>query len=158
LVSGLCAGALALGGLLVVRHDAPALYTGLTHGGGAAMVGVSAAAGLTTLALVWRSRLGPARVSAALAVAAIVAGWPLPKRRTLLPDLPVAQAPAPGRAPLLAVIISVAIGAVVLIPSLALLFRLFLRGALSPAATDSAPTQPPPATGGRAGSRLPAIF
>jgi cytochrome d ubiquinol oxidase subunit II len=157
LVSGLCAGALALGGLFVVRHDAPALYTGLTHGAGAAMVIVSAVAGLATLALVWRTRLDPARASAALAVAAIVAGWALAQRPNLLPGLSLDDAAA-GRATLVAVIVSVAAGAAVLIPSLVLLFRLFLSGRLSPAASSGEAAARPPSAGRPAGARLPATF
>src|SRR5581483_10598034 len=49
--SGICAGALALAGLVVVRSDAPPLFHGLTSDGGAVMVAVSAAAGLMTLFL-----------------------------------------------------------------------------------------------------------
>jgi cytochrome d ubiquinol oxidase subunit II len=131
LASGLCAGVLALIGLLVVHYDAPALFNGLTSDGGAAMIGVSAAAGLVTLVLVWRNHFGPARVSAALAVAALVAGWALAQRPRFLPGLTVDQAAA-GRSTLLAVIITVAGGAIVLAPSLVLLFRLFLRGRLDP--------------------------
>ncbi|HEU5155921.1 MAG TPA: cytochrome d ubiquinol oxidase subunit II [Streptosporangiaceae bacterium] len=135
--SGVCAGALALAGLLVVRSDAPALFDGLTgRAGGAAMIGVSAAAGLVTLGLVWRKRYGPARASAALAVAAIVAGWAVAQRPRFLPGLTLEQAAA-GRSTLLAVVVSVAGGALVLVPSLILLFRLFLRGRLD-AAADAA--------------------
>src|SRR4029453_18775779 len=85
--SGVVAGALALVGPLVLRSDAPRIWGGLTSGGGLAMVALSAAAGVATLLLVWRRRFDPARVSAALAVAAIVAGFRLP--------------PAPGFAPAL---------------------------------------------------------
>jgi cytochrome bd ubiquinol oxidase subunit II len=163
LAAGLCAGALALGGLLVVRHDAPALYTGLTHGAGLAMVAVSAAAGLATLALVWRAHLEPARASAALAVAAIVAGWALAQRPQILPGLTLDEAAA-GRATLVAVIVSVAVGAAVLIPSLVLLFRLFLGGRRGPATTGGGEPAALPAETARpagsrsAGSRRPAIF
>jgi hypothetical protein len=80
LTSGLCAGALALTGLLVIRYDAPPLFHGLTSGGGTVMIDVSAAAGLLTLLLVWRNQFGPARASAALAVASMVAGWALGRR------------------------------------------------------------------------------
>jgi cytochrome d ubiquinol oxidase subunit II len=134
LTSGLCAGALALAGLLIVRYDAPPLFHGLASGGGAAMISVSAAAGLTTLLLVWRNHFGAGRASAALAVAAMVAGWALAQKPRFLPGLTIDQAAA-GRSTLLALIIAVAGGAIVLVPSLALLFRLFLRGRLDPAAT-----------------------
>jgi cytochrome d ubiquinol oxidase subunit II len=157
LISGLCAGALALGGLLVERNDAPSLYDKLTHGVGVAMVAVSAVAGLAALALVWRSRLEPARAAAALAVAAIVAGWALAQRPQFLPGLTI-EAAAAGRSTLLAVIVSVAVGAVVLVPSLVLLFRLFLGGSLSPGAPGGAPARILSAARGPAGIRLPAVF
>jgi cytochrome bd ubiquinol oxidase subunit II len=147
LVSGLCAGALALAGLLVVRTDAPRLFDGLTSGAGVAMVVVSAAGGIATLVLVWRGAFGPARATAALAVAAILVGWALAQRPDLLPGLTVGEAAA-SRATLLAVIVSVACGAVVLVPSLFLLFRLFLRGHLDPGAE---PPVPAPARTARAG-------
>jgi len=129
--SGVVAGALAIAGLLVVRLDARPLWDGLTSGAGLVMVGISAVAGLVTLMLVWRSRFGLARASAALAVAAIVAGWAVAQQPRFLPGLAVSQAAA-GRSTLTAVIIAVAVavGAVVLVPSLTLLFGLFLSGRL----------------------------
>jgi cytochrome d ubiquinol oxidase subunit II len=123
------AGALAFGGLLVLRMDAPSLWSGLTSGPGLIAVGVSAVAGVLTMILVWHSVFGPARVSAALAVAAIIAGWAVAQRPEFLPGLTIEQAAA-GRATLIAVIVCVAMGAVVLIPSLLLLFDLFLSGRL----------------------------
>ncbi|HET9889470.1 MAG TPA: cytochrome d ubiquinol oxidase subunit II [Mycobacterium sp.] len=157
LASGLCAGALALAGLFVVRFDAPALFQGLTSDGGLAMVVVSAAAGLMTLFLVWRNRFGPARASAALAVAAIVAGWALAQRPLLLPGLTIDQAAA-SRSTLLAVIVAVACGGAVLIPSLLLLFRLFLRGRFDPVTTPDPAVFPPPHTAQREKTRLLPAF
>ena len=72
-------------------------------------------------------RYEPARLSAAVAVAAIVAGWGLAQRPELLPGLTVEEAAA-GRATLVALLVSVGVGMLVLIPSLALLFGLLLRG------------------------------
>src|ERR671918_909689 len=127
--AGVAAGALALAGLVVLRAEGGRIWSGLSSGAGLVLVGVSAAAGLLTLVLVWRSHFGPARASAALAVAAIVAGWAVAQRPFFLPGLTVSQAAA-GRSTLIAVVIGVAVGAVVLVPSLALLFGLFLRGRL----------------------------
>ncbi|MGP4017760.1 cytochrome d ubiquinol oxidase subunit II [Saccharopolyspora sp. 5N708] len=127
--TGAVAGVLAVAALAVVRQDAPGLWNGLVSTGGLVAVGISAAGGLVTLALVWRRRFGLARASAALAVVAIVAGWAVAQQPTFLPGLTVGQAAA-GHRTLLAVIIGMAVGAAVVIPSLILLFGLLLRGRL----------------------------
>jgi cytochrome d ubiquinol oxidase subunit II len=126
-------GAIAIAGLIVVQHDARHIYHGLTTGYGLAAVIVSSSAGLATLALIWGSRFQPARVAAAIAVAAVVAGWAAAQRPTVLPGLTLHQAAA-GRDVLIAVIVSVVLGGLILAPSLALLFRLVLTGALDPSA------------------------
>jgi cytochrome d ubiquinol oxidase subunit II len=125
LAAGLASGALALAGLLVMRGSG----LDLTRGAALALVILSGVAGLATLALCWRSRFGRARLTAALAVAAVVAGWAAAQSPRLLPGMTVTQAAA-GRSTLVALVISVACGAVVLVPALALLFTLFLRGRL----------------------------
>ena len=140
LASGAAAGALALAGLLVLRADARSLWGGLTSGTGLAMVIVCALAGVATLALVWRGRFGPARVPAALAVTAVIAGWAAAQEPRVLPGLSISQAAA-GRTTLIATIVAVAAGAAVLVPSLALLYTLLLRGRLDrgqPRAADTA--------------------
>jgi cytochrome bd ubiquinol oxidase subunit II len=154
LLSGAVAGALAVAGLLVVRSSAAGLWHGLTSGAGLAMVCVCAVAGVATMALVWRSVFGLARASAALAVAAVIGGWAAAQRPYLLPGLTVAQAAA-GRATLIAIIVSVGAGAVVLVPSLFLLFTLFLRGKLD---VTSGPEVAPAAQGAPpAAATAPAI-
>jgi cytochrome d ubiquinol oxidase subunit II len=125
--AGVAAGAVALAGLVVVRHDARPIWDGLTSGWGLATVLVSILAGAATLALVWLRRFEPARVTAALAVAAIVAGWGFAQSPTFLPGLTVHEAAA-GRSTLVALVVSVALGAILLVPALALLFGLKLRG------------------------------
>jgi cytochrome d ubiquinol oxidase subunit II len=133
LLAGVAAGALALAGLLVVRSSALPLWHGLMSETGLALVVVSGVAGSGTLLLVSWSRFGLARVSAALAVAAVVAGWAAAQQPYLLPGLTV-RAAAAGRATLIATITGVAVGAAVLVPSLALLYTLVLRGRLDPVA------------------------
>jgi cytochrome d ubiquinol oxidase subunit II len=127
LVTAIVAGAVAIGGLAVVRHDARPLWDGLTSGSGLVAVAVSAVAGAATLGLVWRGRFEPARLTASIAVAAIIAGWALAQRPTLLKGLTIEEAAA-GRSSLIAVVVSVALGALLLVPSLALLFGLVLKG------------------------------
>jgi cytochrome d ubiquinol oxidase subunit II len=105
------------------------LWHGLSSGLGLALVIVSALAGVVTMALVWLGRFGLARASAALAVAAVIAGWAAAQEPQVLPGLTVQEAAA-GRETLIATIVSVAAGAVVLVPSLAVLYSLVLRGRL----------------------------
>jgi len=147
LATGLVSGALALTGLLVMRHEMPSLR--LTHGAALVMVFISAAAGLATLLLCWRYRFELARATAALAVTTVGAGWAVAQQPRLLPGMTVSQAAA-GRSTLIALIIGVAAGAVVLVPSLILLFTLFLRGRLDTSpAPDSGPehgAEAPPAS------------
>jgi cytochrome d ubiquinol oxidase subunit II len=127
LASGLLAGAVALAGPFVVRSDAPDLYTGLLHGDGRAAVVVSALAGLLALGLVLRRRAALARYAAAVAIAALVAGWALAQSPQLLPGLTVAQAAAP-RSTLIGTTVAVIAGFVVVAPSLGVLFWLVLHG------------------------------
>ncbi len=130
LASGALAGVVALGGLLVVRSDARALYDGLLSGGGLACVIVSALAGALTMALVWTQRYGLARLTAGAAVGAITVGWALAQRPYLLPGELTLDDAAASDATLAAVLIGLAAGALVLVPSLVLLYRLVLRGTL----------------------------
>jgi cytochrome d ubiquinol oxidase subunit II len=128
--SGALAGALAVGGLFVVRDDARPLYDGLTEGGGLACVIASALFGLVTLWLIWTRRVQAARWTSAAAVACVVAGWGFAQSPYLLPgELTLDQAAA-GDSTLSALLVSIAIGALVLVPSLTYLYRLVLRGTL----------------------------
>ncbi len=129
LVAGVIAGGLAVAGLLVLRSDARELYDSLVSGDALPALVVSAVAGIGTLGLVWLRRYEQARYSAALAVAAIVAGWAIAQQPELLPGLTVSEAAAEHDV-LVAVLVAVAGGALVLVPSLALLFTLTLRGRL----------------------------
>ncbi len=125
LLAGVVAGGLALAGLLVMRGAG----LNLTHGAALALVCVSGAAGLATLALCWASRFGLARLTAALAVAAVVVGWAAAQAPRFLPGMTVTQAAA-GGSTLTALVIALCCGLAVLVPSLVLLFTLFLRGRL----------------------------
>jgi cytochrome d ubiquinol oxidase subunit II len=129
LASGILAGALAAAGLIVLHGDAHGLYRELVAGDGLPALIVSALAGVGTLALVAARRYTPARYTAAVAVAAVIAGWGLAQSPTLLPGLTVAEAAA-SRDTLIAVVIAVLGGGAIVFPSLALLFRLTLTGRL----------------------------
>ncbi len=121
------AGAIAIAGVFVVEHDNHSLFHSLLSGRAVPAVLVSALAGLATLGLVYRRRYEPARYGAALAVAAITAGWALARWPTILPGLTVHQAAA-GHDTLVCVIVAVLAGGAVVFPALGLLFGLTLTG------------------------------
>jgi cytochrome bd ubiquinol oxidase subunit II len=128
--AGAVAGVVAIGGLLVLRGDARPLFDGLTSGGGLACVLASGVLGAVTLALVAARRYEIARLASAGAVGSIVVGWALAQSPDLLPGELTLDEAAAGSATLTALLISVAAGLAILIPSLVLLYRMVLRGDL----------------------------
>jgi cytochrome bd ubiquinol oxidase subunit II len=129
LSAGLAAGAVAIGALIVLHFDAERIFRRLTQGVGLPALVASVIAGIATLALVWRRRYEPARYLAAVAVAATIAGWALAQNPVFLKGLTVREAAA-GHDTLVAVVVAILVGALLLFPSLALLFRLTLGGEL----------------------------
>jgi cytochrome d ubiquinol oxidase subunit II len=125
--AGIVAGAVAIAGIFVVDADSHGLFHSLLTGRALPAVIVSAVAGLATLALVFRRRYEPARYGAALAVAAIVAGWALARWPTILPGLTVHRAAA-GHDTLVAIVVAVLAGGAILFPALGFLFKLALTG------------------------------
>jgi cytochrome bd ubiquinol oxidase subunit II len=127
LAAGLTTGAIAFAALAVVAADADRVGERLLEWPALAAVAASAVAGLLTLEFIRRSHFEAARYGASAAVAAVVVGWALAQRPQLLPGLTVDEAAA-SRPTLIATVVGVAIGALVLIPSLAILFGFVLRG------------------------------
>jgi cytochrome d ubiquinol oxidase subunit II len=125
--AGVVAGALSVGGIFIVNADNHPLFHSLMSGRALAGVVVSFVAGLATLALVYGRRYEPARYGAAVAVAAVIAGWALSRWPTILPGLTVHQAAA-GHDALVWVIAAVLGGGAILFPALGLLFRLAVTG------------------------------
>ncbi|HEX8102923.1 MAG TPA: cytochrome d ubiquinol oxidase subunit II [Solirubrobacteraceae bacterium] len=128
--SGLLAGLVAIGGLFVVRSDARDLFDGLTSGTGLIMVIVSAVGGAATLALVLTRRFNLARVTSGVAVAAICVGWVFAQDPYFLPGELTLEQAAASDATLTALTVVVALGMIILIPSLYYLYRLVLKGQL----------------------------
>jgi cytochrome d ubiquinol oxidase subunit II len=125
LASGLVVGAIALGGIVILRSDAPALYSGLTHRA-LPLVIVSAAAGVLSLILLAARGYLLVRGTAALAVIAVMWGWAVAQYPAMLPGTSYLTAAATS--PVLSAVLAVtAAGAVLLVPSLALLYMLFQR-------------------------------
>jgi len=130
LIAGVVAGIVAIGGLVVLRSDARPLFDGLTSDGGLVFVIASAVAGAMTLALVWAKRYELARFTAAAAVACVTIGWAFAQSPYLLPNQLTLDRAAAGDATLVATLIGVALGMLVLVPSLYLLYSLTLKGRL----------------------------
>jgi cytochrome d ubiquinol oxidase subunit II len=144
LVAGSLAGVAAVAGGLVVRSDARWIFDRLLDTPAVLSVALSLLAGAATLVLVARWRLGAARISAAVAVAAVVGGWALAQNPILLPGLTVREAAAPDNV-LVLLVVSILAGGLILFPSLGLLFRLVLRGTFGaePHVTRAAPPATP---------------
>jgi cytochrome d ubiquinol oxidase subunit II len=124
--TGVVLGLVALGGIAVLRADAPRLFDGLT-GRALPLVLASALFGAVSLVLLVRRRFVAVRVTAALAVVAIIWGWGAGQYPYMLdPYLTIEQAAAPPRV-LAATLVSLGFGSLLLVPSMALLFVLFQR-------------------------------
>jgi cytochrome d ubiquinol oxidase subunit II len=124
LVVGVLTGLVALAGIVVLRADAPTLFTGLTHRAFPLMV-LSALAGIISIVLLVLRRYLAVRITAALAVAAVLWGWAVGQYPIMLqPGFTVAEGAAEPTV-LATSLIAVAIGAVLLFPSLGWLLRLF---------------------------------
>jgi cytochrome d ubiquinol oxidase subunit II len=125
LISGAVVGAIALATLAFVHEDAGGLFRALTHRG-LVLVLISVVAGAVSLGLVAARRYVLVRVTAAIAVAAVLWAWGYGQYPRPIPGLSVEQASA-VHATLQAVAISSIVGLAVLLPSLLLLFSLFER-------------------------------
>jgi cytochrome bd ubiquinol oxidase subunit II len=129
--SAIVAGALSLALLAELHSSNPELYSHLT-GRALPLVIVAGLCGLAVLALLSTSaRLMPARVVAALGVAAVIWGWGVAQYPTLLPGtgLTLDNAAAPHSV-LVALVVLFIVVVVLIGPSFALLFSLQSRGIL----------------------------
>jgi cytochrome d ubiquinol oxidase subunit II len=120
-------GPVALGGIVVLRGDAPQLYAGLT-GRAAPLVLLSAVAGIVAIMLLAARRYWPARFASSLAVVAVIWGWAVAQYPDLLVDQATVADAAAHPATLRAVLVSLIGGSILLVPSLLYLFVLFQRG------------------------------
>jgi cytochrome bd ubiquinol oxidase subunit II len=131
IVAATAAGVVAVVGVFVLQHDAPDLFHGLTHRG-APLIAVSAVAGATTLVLLVRDAFAWARLSAAVAVVAVLFGWAAGQYPYMLEhSVRIADA-AGAHATLVAILVVLGVGALVLVPALVWLFVLMQRGVLAP--------------------------
>jgi cytochrome d ubiquinol oxidase subunit II len=116
--------------LVLARKGAPAIYAGLL--GRPWLLAGNTLVSIAALQALARRRYPAARVLAALQVAATVAGWGLAQYPALVPpDLTITNAAAPEPV-LRAVLGALLAGAVLLLPALFYLFRVFKGGRSMP--------------------------
>ncbi|SRX95395.1 putative cytochrome bd-I oxidase subunit II [Ilumatobacter coccineus YM16-304] [Mycobacterium shimoidei] len=138
LAVGLVAGVIVFAGLYPILDDAPTLSSGLL-GRALPLLVIAALAGATTLLLLYRSP-SVARMFAALAVAAVVAGWGVGQYPWMLTDqLRIADA-AGAPATLAALLVVVALAGVIVVPPLTYLLW-FTQTAESKPATPLSPAE-----------------
>jgi len=115
--------------LLLSLNRAPRVRDGLIFAPWAVPLHLlTAAAAITALVALWARRWRVARVAAAAQVSLILWGWALSQYPYILPpDLSIASAAAPA-ATLRVVLAALVAGAVLLLPSLYYLFRIFKMG------------------------------
>ncbi|MDQ1710643.1 MAG: cytochrome bd ubiquinol oxidase subunit [Frankiaceae bacterium] len=124
LVTAVVVGVVAFAGIFVLRADAPRLYDGLT-GRALPLMVLSAVAGLASLYLLVARRYAVARITAALAVTAVLWGWAAGQYPYLLePAYTVADAAAPAST-LRPLLVTMAIAAALVGPPLVLLIAMF---------------------------------
>ncbi|MEU0965296.1 cytochrome d ubiquinol oxidase subunit II [Streptomyces sp. NPDC005917] len=124
--AGVVAGLVALVGVFVLRADSPRLFHQLSRVGAPLLV-ISALCGLTALLLLRRGHPPVVRTLAAIAIATVVAGWGVAQYPYLLgTHLTIGQAAAP-QATLWVLFVVSCVAAVLIAPSLLLLYSLQLR-------------------------------
>jgi cytochrome d ubiquinol oxidase subunit II len=130
-------GVLAFTCLLIAREGAPRMHAGLAGRDWSLpfqiVTGVVAIGAIAAL-VAWRFKL--ARVLAALQVTLVIAGWGFSQFPYLVePDLTIANSAAPPQV-LRAVLWALAAGALLLLPALAFLYRLFKGGPPEPTGAE----------------------
>jgi cytochrome d ubiquinol oxidase subunit II len=127
LATGAWMGVLALAGVAIVASDAPILWA-VFRERGLPFVAVSVVTGLGSLWGLWRGRFGLAVAAAATTVACVIAGLGVSQFPVLVPpSLTLESAKAP-EVVLEAVLWAAGAGAMLLVPALGLLFRIFKAG------------------------------
>jgi cytochrome d ubiquinol oxidase subunit II len=126
LAAGAATGAASAAGLVVLRLDRRSLFDELTSGWALACVVLSIVMGVVSLVLLWRRLFLAVRITAALAVVGLLWGWGVGQYPILLPGLDLHGAAATDSV-LAALLGALAVGALLLLPSMAWLFSIFQR-------------------------------
>jgi len=139
--ASIAAGVIAVAGIFVLRADARFLFDRLVWQG-LPLVIVSGLCGLGSLVLLARRRDFAARVLAVGAVVSIVWGWGVAQWPYVLPESLKVDAAAAPDPTLASVLIVFAIAAVVILPSIAIVYVLDQRGALEGARSEVSSRSP----------------
>jgi cytochrome d ubiquinol oxidase subunit II len=116
---------LAFGALALSWRLAPRVRTGLVAAPWALWVQLATGVAATTaIVALWQRRYRLARIAAAAQVSFILWGWALAQYPYLVPDALTIRAAAAPRVTLVLLLWGLAIGAIVLVPSLVYLFRM----------------------------------
>jgi cytochrome d ubiquinol oxidase subunit II len=127
--AAIACGVVSLAGLFILRADARYLYDGLTSRA-IPLVVLSALSGVASLVLLLRANNRGARLAAIAAVASIVVAWGVAQWNYMLPKtMTVAQAASPSGT-LAAILVVTAAAALIIFPSIGLLYVLDQRGLL----------------------------
>ncbi len=123
--SELALGPIALAVFLTSKTGAPSMYAGLTRWWAPLLLVWTSLFALAALVALWLRRFSAARIAAISQVTIILVGWSLAQYPCLVtPDVTVLNAAAPG-VTLRLLVLALGTGAVVLLPSLLFLFRIF---------------------------------
>ena len=111
------------------------------------MIVLSVLAGVAAIVLLVRRRFAWARISSALAVATILIGWAAAQYPYVLPPALTIEEAARGRATLVAMLVSLVLGSLILLPALYYLYSLFQRPQPAPEQAESPSPHRPSALG-----------
>ena len=123
LAVGAVTGTVVFAALFPIERDAPTLADGLQNQA-APLVAISALFGIATLVLVGLRRFAVARVTALIAVAAVVMGWGVGQYPWLLVDEVTIVEAAGAPATLEALLVAAGLAAIIVLPALGYLYKL----------------------------------
>ncbi|HRW09683.1 MAG TPA: cytochrome d ubiquinol oxidase subunit II [Caldilineaceae bacterium] len=127
LISGLSLAPAAALVFVLARYQAPELFAGSTHWWSDWIFGLTSIAAFGALGALWWRRFHLARIAAVVQVTMILSGWALAQFPALImPDVTIYNTVAP-EITLRLLVIALAAGAVILLPSLGYLFYVFKR-------------------------------
>lgn len=130
LAAGVLAGVVALGGIFVIRSDAPTLYAGLTTTYGVIVILTSGAVGVVSLFAIFTRRRSLSRVTAVVATVTILWGWGIGQYPWLLPEVLTIEDGVAPDAVLVGLLVAFAAAGLIAVPALIWLLTLTDRGVL----------------------------